>query len=384
MSTVLVSTYAGDQFPIRYLGDATGAAMDADQVYPVDMGPTVLSEIWAPKLFTRGLDTLELGASGKVYVDAEGQRAMQIGTSEVVPEAGDTYTRVDTVFGDGGFRMGTPGGDVLAAVYDNIALTGETVDVVATAPITLSADTVSGTATNALDLRGDTVAVSTTQDIVVSSDGNPTLTVKKDRIVIQGDMEFTGSFKFASVGGLETLRVQDDFVELSAKRQQEVLGGAEGGRSGVRIDTAPNPAGVADDNELDAYLRRFHTAGGDEAFYTNGVFDTVKYEAANSVMYKGLVFNVNGGTQVGGARTLVARKEEPFWDVNGGAVRITRVVPSTLTNQVSKVSVAMRVTDAGELELVRHRVPLTFVDGKYQEGLPMAPRVLTRLGHVRA
>jgi hypothetical protein len=27
MSTVLVSTYAGEQFPIRYLGDTRGAAM---------------------------------------------------------------------------------------------------------------------------------------------------------------------------------------------------------------------------------------------------------------------------------------------------------------------------------------------------------------------
>jgi hypothetical protein len=383
MSTVLVSTYAGDQFPIRYLGDATGAAMDVDEVYPVDMGPTVLSEIWAPKLFARGLDTLELGASGKVTVTADDRRALEVGVSEITPEAGDAFDRVDMVFAEDGFRIGTPTQTVLAVDAGDITLAGADMDIVATGPLTLATSTLSATTAAAVDLIGDTVNVSTAKDLVVSSDGNPTLTVQKDRIVIQGDFEVTGAFKFASVQALETLRVTNNFIELSDGREQEVLGGAEGGRIGVRIDIAPNPANRADGNALDTYLRRFRTPDGADAFYTEGAFDAVKYDSASKVMYKGIVFNVNGGTAVSGARTQAARKEEPFWDIKGGAVRLTRVVPSAITKLVSKVSVSMRVTDAGELELVRHRTPLTFLDGKYQEGTPVAPRVLTRLGHVK-
>lgn len=381
MSTVLVSTYAGDQFPIRYLGDATGAAMDAEEVYPVDMGPTILSEIWAPKLFARGLDTLELGASGKVTVTANDRRALEVG---VTPDSGGAFDRVDMVFADAGFRIGTPTQPVMAVDGVDIALTGAEMDIAATGPLTLATSTLSAVASASVDLVGDTINVSTAKDIVVSSDGNPTLTVQKDRIVIKGDLEFTGAFKFSSVQALETLRVTDDFIELSDGREQEVLGGAEGGRSGVRIDIAPNPANREDGNALDTYLRRFHTPDGGDAFYTVGAFDAAKYDAASKVMYKGIVFNVNGGTAVSGARTQIARTQEPFWDIKGGAVRLTRVVPSLLTKLVSKVSVAMRVTDAGELELVRHRTPLAFLDGKYQEGTPVAPRVLTRLGHVKA
>jgi hypothetical protein len=208
------------------------------------------------------------------------------------------------------------------------------------------------------------------------------MTVQKDRVVVKGDLEFSGALKFASINALETLRVRDNFIELSDGREQEVLGGAVGGRSGVRIDTAPDPSRVLADEALDTYMRRFRTPDGTDAFYTDGVFDSVKYGVANKVFYKGLVFNVNGGTKVSGARTLIARKAEPYWDVKGGAVRITRVVPNAITKRVSKVSVALRVTDAGELELVRHRTPLTFVDGKFSEGTPIAPKVLTRLGRV--
>jgi hypothetical protein len=206
------------------------------------------------------------------------------------------------------------------------------------------------------------------------------MTVQADRVVIKGDLELTGTIKCASIQALETLRVKDDYVHLSSGVEQEVLGGAVGGRSGVRIDTAPDPARVVDGSALDEYLRRFRTPDGADAFYTDGTFDTEKYRIASKVLNKGIVFNVAGGTKVSGARTRPARKSEPYWDVNGGAMRLTRVVPSAITKKVSKVSVVMRVTDAGLLEIVRHRTPLTFVNGKYLEGVPAPPRVLTRLG----
>jgi hypothetical protein len=43
----------------------TNAVMDADEDYPVSVGPTVLPEIWAPRLYAQGLHTLEVGSSGR-------------------------------------------------------------------------------------------------------------------------------------------------------------------------------------------------------------------------------------------------------------------------------------------------------------------------------
>ena len=356
--------------------------MDADAVYPVDAGPAALSEIWAPKLFARGLDTLEVGAGGSVSFTADDAVALTIAVTETAVGS-DVVPAANLTFPDGGFRVSAAERPVLsldtASVPAQVLLSGDELKVKAAGAVELTSSAIYSAGATSADLVGSTISIDAVEDILVTSDGNPTLTVQKDRVIVGGDLQFSGAVSV--VGGADqSLRVHDSFVELSASRATEVLGSAAGGRSGILINTVADPSRVQEGGLLDTYLRRFRTPDGNDAFYTGGVFDSVKYGVANKVLHKALAFNVNGGSHIGAARTQAARKLEPYWDVNGGAVRITRVVPNANTKRVSKLSVAMRVTDAGELELVRHSTPLTFADGKFSEGTPSTPLVLTRLG----
>jgi hypothetical protein len=104
---------------------------------------------------------------------------------------------------------------------------------------------------------------------------------------------------------------------------------------------------------VDTYLK-FKSSSGGLAFYTAGVFDQAKYAAANSVLNKGLLFNVNGAR----------RSEAPDAGVQGPGVLLGRArrndedlasCPAPRTTWCTGCHGA-RVTNGGELEIVRHKV----------------------------
>jgi hypothetical protein len=68
-------------------------------------------------------------------VTADDRRALEVGVSEITPEAGDAFDRVDGVCYEDGFRIGTL--TVLADAGD-ITLAGADMDIVATGPLTLA------------------------------------------------------------------------------------------------------------------------------------------------------------------------------------------------------------------------------------------------------
>jgi hypothetical protein len=51
--------------------------MDAAKDYPTQVGPTIHPEIWAPRLYAKGLNTLEL-SSGRVAVTTNDKHALDI------------------------------------------------------------------------------------------------------------------------------------------------------------------------------------------------------------------------------------------------------------------------------------------------------------------
>jgi hypothetical protein len=55
--------------------------MDASSVYPVDVGPTVLGEVWATKAVRTGTRTTWRLGPGKVQIIAHGERALQVGSA---------------------------------------------------------------------------------------------------------------------------------------------------------------------------------------------------------------------------------------------------------------------------------------------------------------
>jgi hypothetical protein len=95
-------------------------------------------------------------------------------------------------------------------------------------------------------------------------------------------------------------------------RELEVTTGLS---AGLVINTVPDADGLAVASELDVYQASLH-----RHIWSAGVLlgGHIRYQvcAANKILYKGLVFNVNG-VQRCGKKTLESRLHEPFWDMSG-------------------------------------------------------------------
>jgi hypothetical protein len=89
MSTVLVSTYAGEQFIRYHLGDTRGAAMTLTRSIRWTWTPPCCRR--SGRAPARGLDTLELGASGNVTFTAEDARP-SVGVAETAAAGGGGWT----------------------------------------------------------------------------------------------------------------------------------------------------------------------------------------------------------------------------------------------------------------------------------------------------
>lgn len=393
MSTVLETIYEPRE-SIVY----TNSVMDANEDYPVSVGPTVLPEIWAPRLYAEGLSMLEIGSSGKVAFTAADKHALDINVRSV-GEVGSEYDETSLVLPSAAMSLGTSGISVLtvspvagAPNTADLTLNAENILTKAAAAYTTTAGTMTTTVTGAASMSASEIAQTSTTgaismsaftDIVLSAGGNPTVTIKNDRILIKGDIDIDGIVNSTAVQSLQTLQVKDNYIEVADGLDYEVTSGI-GSQNGLRINTVPNGGTMADGDAVDTYLKLFKSADGGLAFYTGSVFDQAKYDAANAVLNKGILFNVNGGSSVGGSKTQASRDTESYWDVVGGAMKITRVVPSATNDLVHRLSMALRVTNTGELEIVRHKVPLTLTNGAYIEGTAEPSKVVARFGHMVA
>jgi hypothetical protein len=343
MSTVAVSAFPGGD-DIVYVDPV----MDAESTYPTDIGNVTFPEVWAPRIYAKGLSKLELASSGGVAVTASDMHAL-----DITADAAD-----GTAVRSGGpaLTLGTSTADVLHAVTGD---TGTTVNIVA-ASVEVDADS----------------------EVTLTAGGNPTVSVLSDRMVVRGDLDVEGSFNFSDTRTVETLAVTNNFIDLAGGLDHEQSAGV-GSRTGVRIGTVPDAASAVPGGELDAYLRRYRDGQGVDAFHaSDGSLDPEKYSKASSVFHKGLVYNVNGGTQVAGVKSRASRTNEPFWDLFGGAFRISRVVPGDGVQRASRLGIGLRVTDGGELEITQHRTWLDLVEGEYFDGDDEPVRFVSRFGQL--
>lgn len=391
MSTVLETIYEPRESIIY-----TNPVMDAAEDYPVNVGPTVLPEIWAPRLYAEGLSMLEVGSSGKVAFTAADKHAIDINV-RTVGEVGSEYDETSLTLPSPAMALGTSTIDVLritpvTGAPDTADLTfdANNVNVQAAQALVTTAATATTTITGAAALTASEITQTTTTgsitlaafaDIVLNAGGNPTVTVKNDRILIKGDIDIEGTVNSTAVQSMQTLQVTDNYIEIAEGLKNEATSGI-GSQNGLRLNTVPNGSTMVDGDAVHTYLSQFLSSDGGQAFFTDGVFDQAKYDAANAVMYKGILFNVNGGTHMGGAKSQVSRDSESYWDVVGGAMKITRVVPGATADLAHRLSMALRVTNSGELEIVRHKVPLTLTNGAYIAGAAEPSKVVARFGHM--
>lgn len=383
MSTVLQTSY-DPGLDIVYVD----AVMDTAKEYPTMVGPTVHPEIWAPRLYAKGLNTLELASSGRVAVTTNDKHALDIVVMEH-PDIEHDHTYLN--FANDGFTLASKLQDVLVALpstetagVNDTVLTSNNVDVVATETLTLTGTNLEADLTDAISMSAPGVDVSaTTGDVVLAAGGNNTLTIKEDRIVVDGNIDVTGTINSATVTNVETSTVTDNYIEIQAGLEDEVTGGTLGSQGGLQIKTAPDGASSVFGDPIDTYLRTFKSSDdGGRAFYTNNVFDETKYDLAKSLFHKGMLFNVGGGYAAGGHKTEESRAEEPYWDASGGALRVTRIVPSDDDDVVYKLAYSMRITNLGELEFVQHRTPMNLINGVYVEAAREPSKVVQRMGHV--
>jgi hypothetical protein len=108
--------------------------------------------------------------------------------------------------------------------------------------------------------------------------------------------------------------------------------------NGVSINTVPDALASA---ALGEYLQQYSDDTGAPAFFTDGVFDANKYSAASDVLWKGVLFNPNKGSEAAGTRTGQSRQDEPYWDFVGGALQLSRMVPDPDVGVVIRVAMSI-------------------------------------------
>jgi hypothetical protein len=383
MSTVLQTSYDAS-LDIVYVNPI----MDAGKDYPTLVGPTIHPEIWAPRLYAKGLNTLELASSGRVAVTTNDKHALDIRVLEH-PDIDHDHTYLN--FANDGFTIASKLQDVLVALpstetagVNDTILTSNNVDIVATETVTLAGTELNADFTQNASIQAPVVDITASGgDVVISSKDNFTLVVKDDRIVVNGNIDLTGTLNSTSVTNVETITTSDNYINLQDGLNQEVTGGSLESQGGIRIQTAPDGASSSFGSDIDTYLSKFKSSDADgRTFYTNNNFDSAKYALTNEIFHKGILFNVGDGYGAGGFKTEESRAQEPFWEALGGALRVSRIVPSGEDDLVYKLGYSMRITNQGELEFVQHRTPMNLINGTYIEGIREASKVVQTMGHV--
>jgi hypothetical protein len=221
--------------------------MDAAKDYPTQVGPTIHPEIWAPRLYAKGLNTLELASSGRVAVTTNDKHALDIQVLEH-PDIDHDHTYFN--FANDGFTIASKLQDILVALpstetagVNDTILTSNNVDIVATETITLAAANLNADFTDNASIQAPSVDITASAgDVVIASGNNLTLTVKNDRIVVDGDIDLTGQINAASTTIIETSTTTDNYIDIQDGLNIEVTGGSLGSQGGLRIATAPDGA----------------------------------------------------------------------------------------------------------------------------------------------
>jgi hypothetical protein len=173
-----------------------------------------------------------------------------------------------------------------------------------------------------------------------------------DRIRIDADVEIAGTLNTIQ-GSTSTTRVQDPVIEVStgANTEENVVGGD----SGVRIDTVPGAAGDL------GYMSSFVAADATPLFVDGTGAVNVSKAVSSRIFDKGFVHSVGSGSKSLGARSSASRLNEPAWNVSGGAIRISRIVPDpSAPGKLFRFTMVMRVSDEGVIEVIRVKNELTF------------------------
>lgn len=370
---------------INYVGD--------DPEYYPDCGPVVVKELQTARIAARDLDALEIGSAGRVSVNTNGAKALEISALGLADPATVDTTVVDT--GSKKLKLSSTSGVVFDT--DNVEFQASTEFrstvstpepglptfhhvaspssmIVGSGVLTGDDDIVSGaflrTTARTFDLQTDSSAIRSesggqsriryealhSHEFFAGSDaasaeaGSGVIEILGDRVVIRKDVKIVGTFDAVSSDSA-SLRVEDQLIRLShssdpaSAHRDELL---EAGPTGLLIDTVPGSY------QVDAeYMARFTDSDGDALFVDNDA-ETIDVSRARESGFfaKEVAYHLNGGMKSAGGLSAQSRLNEPYWNVSGGALHVSHNVP--VGDGLAKTySLVFRVADNGTMEMVR-------------------------------
>ena len=189
--------------------------------------------------------------------------------------------------------------------------------------------------------------------------GEEILTIGRDEFVIHKNLEIHGTL--TTIGGtVNELRVEDALIHVATGAESEAQ--VSSSASGLCIETVPGGRGDV------PYMSGYRDDDGSALFVALNndgaeVIDANK-AAKSEIFHKHFVHHVNGGAQASGQRTTLSRASEPYWEVNGGALRMSRFCPvESAPGTVSHYAVVLRVADTGAFEVARTKTTMTHIAG---------------------
>ena len=393
MSTPVVALRHDPDMFINYTG--------ADPDYYPSGGPVVVETLHAARVEARDLDALEISSGGSLVVTTgSNEKALEVRALGVVDpavvdttvlDAGERELRLESQSGvtfasdtvtfsaDTQFRSGIEVADPATPTFHHVAT--PTGMLMGSGVLSGDDEILSGaflrTSAESFELRNDSAAIASTagSDARIrydathsheffagagsgeAADGTGAVQILSDKIVIRRDVDIVGSID--AVATEETsLRVADQLVRLAhtddpATAHRDALLAA--GKAGIIVDTVP--ASYEDDAD---YMGRFTDVDGQKLFvYDDSATIDVSKAKESGLFVKEVAYYVNGGMREAGARTPESRANEPYWNIAGGALRLSHTVADG-DGRAKTMALGFRVADDGTLEMIRVNTPLVW------------------------
>ena len=396
MSTPVIAYRFDPTKTINYIGD------DAEG-YPAG-GPVVFNAVQTASISGYDLDALELSSNGKVVFTTDGdQKALEVsGLGLADPAVIDTtvldtgaknlqLTSKTTSFASSQISFNA---DTLYHAYISVADAADptfhhvaTKDKMILGTGVLGADyeTVSGsflkTTADSFELGHDTASIQSVsgaearirynaagaheffvgEDAATQADKTGAIEILADKVIIRKDVDLVGTLNSIDTNST-TLSVEDQILRLAytddpATAHRDSL--LDFSKSGVVIETVPGS--YADDG---TYMSKFLAPDNSKLFVDDDAQTIDITKAKDSGLFtKEVAFYLNSGAKSAGQVSEQSRLTEPYWNVSGGALQLSHVVPAG-DGKVKKFALGFRITDNGNMEMCRLTKHLAWDDAQ--------------------
>ena len=355
----------------------------------------VVPTLHTPRVSGHELDGLELASHGKIVFTTSGtDKTLEVSTLGIADPAVTDTTVLDT--GSNTLTLQSAAQTKLAATDISLLSEGthrSTISVedpseptfhhVATpAKMTMGTgvldsgtdDVVSGafleTTADSFTLRHDTSSISSSagadsrirfeaaqaheffvgSDAATQENGTGAIEILSDKVIIRKNVDLVGAINSVATDAT-TLQVEDQLIRLAhtddpaTANKDELLAL---GKTGMVIETVPGSYG--EDGE---YMGRYKDGAGTKLFVDDTAGEVnVSAAVESGVFTKEVAYYLNQGVKASGGDSVVSRLNEPYWNVAGGALHVSHMVPNG-NGKAKKFSLGFRITDTGNMEMVR-------------------------------